>query len=78
MQYKEMSDIMNNKLFWEFNILKTALLIKLSNIAKSDFLGSVTSEAYNIIGKKNDFNNSTQTRSESEDFVLQYKALKVP
>ena len=70
---------MNNKLFWDFiNILKTALLIKLSNIAKSDFLGSVTSEAYNIIGEQNDFNNSIQTSSESEDFVLQYKPLKVP
>ena len=71
MQSKEMSDIMNNKLYWDFKYLKTALLINLSNVAKSDFLGSVTSEAYNIIGKQNDFNNSIQTSSESEDFVLQ-------
>jgi len=33
---------------------------------------------HNIIGKQNDSSSSTQTSSESEDLVLQYKALKAP
>jgi len=56
-------------------IFKTTLSIKLSNIARTD-LGSVTSDAYNIIGKQNDFSNSTQTIKNL--VLLQYKALKVP
>jgi len=34
-------------------------LIKLSNIARTDFLGSVTYGTHKIIGKQNDFSNST-------------------
>ena len=75
MQSNEVSDFMNNTISWD---LTTALLIKLSNIARTDFVGSVTSDAYNIIGKQNDFSSSTQTSSEFEDLVLQYKALKAP
>ena len=50
MQSKEMSDIMNNTLFCDFENLKNGSIDTLSNIERTDFVGSVTSEAYNIIG----------------------------
>jgi len=41
MQSKEMSDITNNKLFWDLKLLKTAVLIKLSNIARTKKVANI-------------------------------------